>query len=248
MKIAVAGKGGVGKTTLSCGLALIFAEAGKKVLAIDADPDANLAVYLGFPPALKIVPMSELKEEIAQRVGGKEDWGGYFRLNPKVDDIPAKYCPVYQGIQLMVLGYVRKGGGGCICPENSFLKALLTHALFNHEAVIIDLVAGTEHLGRGTAGSVDGFIIVAEPNARSLDTALRSEKLAKEVGIKKIYFVGNKIRSLEDEKYISAQLPQKNVIGFLNYEPALENSRDQFSFTPQLSTQIKSIIQKLRNA
>lgn len=128
MKIAISGKGGVGKTLIAAYLSRIFAEGGYSVIDIDADPDANLAASLGFPESDKIVPVSEMKELIEERTGAKDDEAApFFEMNPIVSDIPGKYALKKDGISLMVMGRVKRGGMGCYCPENAFLQALMTH-------------------------------------------------------------------------------------------------------------------------
>jgi len=193
MKIAISGKGGVGKTLLASLLSKIFSESGYSVLAIDADPDSNLAASLGFPHAEEITPISEMKKLVEERTGarpGKRDI--YFKLNPKVDDLPEKYCQKHNGIKLMVMGRVKRGGSGCYCPENVLLQALVNHLLLaRNEVIILDMEAGIEHLGRGTAKAVDKLIIVVEPGRRSVETAQRVDKLAKEIGLNPESFPAN---------------------------------------------------------
>jgi len=198
----------VGKTTLAAALALRFAEEGRKVIAIDADPDSNLAATLGFPEPERIVPLIEMKALIAERTGAEPgSFGAYFKLNPKVDDIPERYAPEHRGIRLLVMGGLRKGGSGCFCPEHAFLKALLAHLLVGREdIVILDMEAGIEHLGRGTAQAVDALIVVVEPSRRSIETALRIQELASELGVRKVFVVGNKVRDAEDVDFIRAHL------------------------------------------
>ena len=175
MKIAVTGKGGVGKTTLAGTIARILAADGYKVLAVDADPDANLASALGIAPdvARGIVPIADMKELIEERTGAKTGtMGGFFKINPRVDDIPDELSVPLDGIRLMVMGTVKEGAGGCVCPESVLLRSLVRHLLLRRkEAVILDMEAGIEHLGRGTASAVDAMIVVVEPGARSVRTA-----------------------------------------------------------------------------
>lgn len=218
-KIAITGKGGVGKTTLAALLAQVYAESGRTVLAIDADPAASLAYALGFPPELAdtITPIADMEELIFERTGAQPGTvGGYFRINPRVDDIPDTLSAEHRGVRLLQLGAIKLGGSGCICPESALLRNLVTHLLVaRDEVVILDMEAGIEHLGRGTAGSVDAFIIVVEPVRRSLDTARRIHKLATDIGITRFSLVGNKVRDEADRtfirEYAGADLP---VAGF----------------------------------
>jgi CO dehydrogenase maturation factor len=223
MKIAVSGKGGVGKTTFSALLIRTLNEQGKHVLAIDADPDANLAAALGIPDADRIVPIADMKELIFERTEAKPgSMGGFFKLNPKVDDLPDALSAKLDNIKLMRLGGVKKGGSGCICPESTLLRALMTHiVLARDEVVVMDMEAGIEHLGRATASAVDRLIVVVEPGRRSMDTADHIRKLASEIGLKNIVLVGNKVRSPKDEAFLKEHLKDFEFLGFIPYDEAL---------------------------
>lgn len=223
MKLAVSGKGGVGKTTFSALLVRTLNAQGKHVLAIDADPDANLAAALGVPDADRITPIAEMKDLIFERTEAKSgSIGGFFKLNPKVDDLPDALSAKLDNIKLMRLGGVKKGGSGCICPESTLLRALVMHVvLVRDEVVVMDMEAGIEHLGRATASAVDRLIVVVEPGRRSMDTAGHIRKLASEINLKNITIVGNKIRSKKDEEFIKKHMDGFEFLGFMPYDEAL---------------------------
>jgi CO dehydrogenase maturation factor len=219
MKLAISGKGGVGKTTFSSLLIRTLNDMGKKVLAIDADPDANLAAALGIPDADKIIPIADMKEMILERTGAQPgSIGGFFKLNPKVDDLPDSLSVKKEQIKLMRLGSVKKGGGGCLCPESTLLKALIMHiVLARDEVVVMDMEAGIEHLGRATASAVDKLIVVVEPGRRSIDTAEHIRRLASEIDLKQLFIVGNKVRGEKDEAFLKQHLADFDILGFLPY-------------------------------
>jgi len=223
MKIAVSGKGGVGKTTFAALMIRTLNEQGKHVLAIDADPDANLAGALGIKDSDKIIPISEMKELIFERTGAQAGTiGGYFKLNPKVDDLPEALSVRLGNIKLMRLGGVKKGGGGCICPESTLLKVLVMHIILaRNEVVVMDMEAGIEHLGRGTAQAVNKLIVVVEPGRRSIDTAEHIKVLASQIGLANIAVVGNKIRNSSDEEFIRKYLKDFEILGFIPYDEKL---------------------------
>ncbi|MBW2031551.1 MAG: AAA family ATPase [Deltaproteobacteria bacterium] len=220
MKIAISGKGGVGKTTFASLLIRALADQGMRVLAIDADPDANLAQALGIGASDEIVPISHMKELIEERTEAKVgSMGSFFKLNPKVDDLPDKLSIETDGIRLMVLGGVKKGGAGCICPESTLLKNLVRHiVLARDEAIVLDMEAGLEHLGRGTAMAVERLVVVVEPGRRSLETAFHVKSLAEDLGLKKLSLVGNKIRSDSDKQFLLKNMPGFHFLGFLRFQ------------------------------
>lgn len=252
MKIAVSGKGGVGKTTFASFLIKALSDNGIKVLAIDADPDANLAQALGVKKDAKIVPISEMKEIIEERTEAKVGtMGSFFKLNPKVDDLPEKLSIRINGIKLMVLGGVKTGGSGCICPESTMLKALVRHIVLSRdEAVVLDMEAGLEHLGRGTAMAVDRLIVVVEPGRRSVETAHHILKLAGDIGLKKLSFVGNKIRSEQDREFLMKLMPDFNFLGFIPFAPDIIQAdlegRPPFEKDPVGLDTVRKMIEKLK--
>lgn len=221
MKIAVTGKGGVGKTTIAATLARLYALEGKRVFAADADPDANLALALGFTEeeADAIVPISAMKKMIIERTGVNEQ-NTLFKLNPRVEDIPESYSREYEGVKLLVLGTVETAGGGCICPENVILKQLISNlVLFRNEVVILDMEAGLEHLGRGTTQGMDQFIVVIEPGARSIQTYRNVKRLAKDLQVPRVGVIANKIRDQKDEDFIRSKITNDELLGLIHYNP-----------------------------
>jgi CO dehydrogenase maturation factor len=223
MKLAISGKGGVGKTTFSALLIRALNANGKHVLAVDADPDANLAAAIGISGADRITPISEMKDLIYERTEAKPGTiGGFFKLNPKVDDLPDRLSARYENIKLMRIGSIPKGGSGCLCPASTLLRALITHiVLVRDDVVVMDMEAGIEHLGRATASAVDKLIVVVEPGRRSIDTADNIRALGSEIGLKHIVVVGNKIRSEKDKEFLKTHLSDFTFLGFIPYDDAL---------------------------
>ena len=219
MKLAITGKGGVGKTTLTALLAQSYADAGRQVLAVDADPSPCLAGALGFPPELRaqLHPIAEMDALIEERTGAKPGTvGGFFTLNPRVDDIPERFSVVHRGVRLLEMGSVDLGGSGCICPESAMLKTLFTHLLFRKDDILLlDMYAGVEHLGRATVDFVDAMLVVVEPTRLSLGTAKQIKKLANDIGLQRLYLVGNKVRNDEEAKFLEGETPNIPVIGYL---------------------------------
>ncbi len=251
MKIAITGKGGVGKTTFSSILSRMFAEDGYRVVAVDADPDANLASALGFTKEVyeSIVPISEMKNFISDRTAAQTGtFNKMFKLNPKVDDIPDKYCKEYNGVKLLTLGSVDYGGSGCVCPEHVLLKRLCSHLILqNKDVVVMDMEAGIEHLGRGTAQGVDAFIVVVEPGERSIQTYRKVKQLGSDIGVKKVFVVGNKIRNKEDEEFISDNLENGDLLGFVYYSQDVVDS-DRSNQSPyDINSNAKNQIRAIKN-
>jgi CO dehydrogenase maturation factor len=225
MKLAITGKGGVGKTTLAALLAQHYAGQDRQVLAVDADPSPCLASALGFPSELheQLIPIAEMEDLIYERTGAqKGTTGGFFKLNPRVDDIPERFSVAHRGVRLLELGAVTTGGAGCICPESALLKTLVTHLLLGPKDVLImDMYAGVEHLGRATADQVDAFIAVVEPGARSVRTAAVIAKMAAEISVSEVYLVGNKVRNDDDVAFLERNELGLPLLGTLPFEPAL---------------------------
>jgi CO dehydrogenase maturation factor len=228
MKIAISGKGGVGKTTLTAALSLLMARQGKKVLAVDADPDANLAAALGISEEKQetIIPISRQVALIEERTGAKvKQYGQVFKLNPEVSDIADKFASRHNEVALLVLGAIEGGGTGCACPESTLIRALVTDlVLYKDDALIMDMEAGIEHLGRGTARGVDSMIIVLEPGQRSIDSAHRVIRMAGEIGLKNIQLVANKIYGQNDEKFICDAFPNYDLLGVIPYSEQFRQS------------------------
>jgi CO dehydrogenase maturation factor len=254
MKLAISGKGGVGKSTVAAALALLIARKGRRVLAVDADPDANLAAALGITAEqqLGIVPIAQQVALIEERTGAAvNQYGQIFKLNPEVSDIADKYAYVHEGVALLVLGAVAQGGGGCACPESVLLSALVTDLiLYKDEALIMDMEAGVEHLGRATARGVDTMLVVVEPGQRSVDCARRIVRMAGEIGMKSIQFVANKVANPEDELFIREALPGHHLLAVIPYAEELRDAdRDGRSvldgMSPELQSQLQGILTAL---
>ncbi|MGD0915900.1 MAG: AAA family ATPase [Thermodesulfobacteriota bacterium] len=253
MKIAISGKGGVGKTTLAGVMARIFAAEGKKVLAIDADPDSNLAsaIGLGKEDLARLSPIASMTSLIEERTGAKKGtFGSMLRLNPKVDDLPNEMAVVYQGVKLLLLGCIPQGGGGCFCPENILLKNLVRYLLVQREeALIIDMEAGLEHLGRGSTGYVDVLIIVVEPGQRAINTAKQIKRLGEDLNIKKMMIVGNKVASDQDRKIIEESLSDFPVLGHMSFNPMVlqadREGKSPYDIDEKIKGEVRAILKEL---
>lgn len=236
VKIAIGGKGGVGKTTVCAVWAQLFAESGFDVLAIDADPNTSLASAFGIPSQQSPEPLVKMKELIAERTGtGKEAVGAYFRLNPKVSDLPEKYWLEISEtglgarvtsdgsrLKLLVLGAITQAGAGCACPEGAFLKALLTHTILQRkEVVLVDLAAGLEFMGRASVQGINALVVVVEPGGRSIETANNIAKMARELGIGCVAAIANKITETAQTDVIESQLEDVVLLGTLKYSRSL---------------------------
>ncbi len=222
LKLAITGKGGVGKSTLAGTLARLMAADGRRVLAIDADPDANLASALGLPEELRrtVHTISEERQLIEERTGAKaREFGQVFRLNPDVSGIAEQYGTAFEGTHLLVLGAAQQAGGGCACPEAVLLKALVRHLVLQRdEVVILDMEAGIEHLGRGTAMGVDLSLAVVEPGQRSVETAQRIRTMARSLGIQRFAVVLNKSVSAEDRRWVAEEFGAESLLGIIPFD------------------------------
>jgi len=251
LKIAVTGKGGVGKTTFSALLSKAYHDAGFAVLAVDADPDANFASTLRFPDPNAITPIAQMDELIEDRTGARPgSYGSMFKMNPTVADLPEKLCVEHHGIRLMVMGGVKKGGGGCVCPESVLLKTLIQHLILHRkDVVVMDMEAGIEHLGRATAKSVNAFITVVEPGRRSIETAFRINELAGEIGITKVYAVANRVRNKEEKNFIGGLLSGFQILGYLPYDNRVIEADQKnyvlWEYCNNLYSEVKKIIRKI---
>ncbi len=253
MKVAVTGKGGVGKTTFAAILSRLYADEGRTVLAADVDPDANLGLALGFPKEelADITPVSRMKDLVKERTG-VDDSGivRYFKMTPRVDDIPDRFAKTCNGVKLLVMGTVDVAGAGCVCPEHVLLKRLLSHLTAqDDDVVVMDMEAGLEHLGRGTASNMDQFVVVIEPGARSIQTYKRVKELATDLGVKQVRVVANKVRSAEDEEYVRSRIPAEDLLGFVHYSSRVIDADRQgespYDYDAEAVEEIRAIKAKL---
>ncbi|MCM8786128.1 MAG: AAA family ATPase [Candidatus Omnitrophica bacterium] len=249
MKIAISGKGGSGKTTISACLSKVYLEKGKRVILIDADPDSNLKSTLNIKE--EITPLIELKEIIAERTGTKPgERAIIFKMNPEVDDIPEKFFYKNGNLLLGIMGTVKGGGLGCMCPENAFLKAVLRNLILKrNEVVILDMPAGIEHLGRGTTEGIDWLFIITEATEKSIETTKRIEKLAKDINIKNIGVIGNKIESDKEKEFLKEKLSDMKILTFIPYFNEFKKSelegQTPWEAVPEILNYIEEILNKM---
>ncbi len=257
MKIAIAGKGGVGKTTLASLLACHYARRGRPVLAIDADPSPCLGPALGFPETalIDLHPISEMKDLIAERTGagGSQAAGAFFKLNPVVGDLPDRFSRMHRGIRLLLLGAVQEGGAGCICPASALLKELVRHVMVKREElVLLDLYAGVEHLGRGTAEAVDVMVAVAEPTRASMRTVRQIRALAVDIGVRTLLLVGNKAAGESDRDFFSENAPDIPLAGCLpmarDARVAERGGEVLYDVAPELAVGVAAIAAQIESA
>lgn len=221
MKLAVAGKGGVGKTTICAGLALALAEQGEQVMAVDADPNNCLGYALGIPAEKLegIKPISDMKELLEERAGSKG--GGVYNLAPEVADLIDRFKVSWGKVDLLVMGTIDRGGGGCACPLNSALKQLLRELVALPASVLVDMEAGLEHLGRGTAAAVNAFLVVVDASPAALRTAHRISELAADLGVRNIQAIGNRVSTAEERQVIQDSLRAIPLVGCVSMHHGL---------------------------
>lgn len=250
LKIAIGGKGGVGKTTVCAVWAELFAESGSDVLAIDADPNTNLASAFGVPSEQSPEPLIKMKQLIADRTGTEKDAvGSYFRLNPKVSDLPQKHWVEVNGVKLLVLGAITQAGAGCACPEGAFLKALLTHTILQRqEVVLVDLAAGVEFMGRASVQGIDALVAVVEPGGRSIETAINIARMGKELGIKHVAAVANKITETAQTDVIKSQLKNVALLGSLRYSWSVQEADLRRTPVIEADAELVEQLTKAKNA
>ena len=253
MKVAISGKGGAGKTTIAAGLAKVLVDEGKEVLAIDADPATNLAATLGYDAASDILPISEMRDLIRERTEtGPRGYGKLFKLNPRISDIPEKFVREANGVRFLVLGTIQQGGGGCYCPENHFLKLLLSHImLLQSQVIIVDLEAGLEHLGRATVEATDALLVIVEPSSRSLAVGRRIAELAPEIGLKRVFFIGNKVAKDAHRRFLE-KAAGKRLLGSVSYNERIAEAdfsdRAPFVDNAEFTEEMGKISQGLERA
>ncbi|WP_338834986.1 Carbon monoxide dehydrogenase accessory protein [Moorella humiferrea] len=245
MKLAISGKGGVGKTTIAAALINFFAREGYVVYAVDADPDTSLGMVLGLPEERlgTLKPIVDMRELIAARTGGD---GAFFSLNPDVDGFMDDYTIKRGNILFLKMGAIKPGGSTCYCRENAVLNAMINSLILKRkEMVVLDMGAGIEHLTRGTARGVDIMLIITEPTLVSIQTARVVQKLAGELGIKRIKFVGNKIRRPRDEEFILEHLPPEDVVALIPFQSEILDRATCINEEPLIPSNIDDLAVEL---
>lgn len=251
MKIAIAGKGGVGKTTIMALIARQLHKSGQEVLVIDADPSPHMAQTLGFADIDSITPIADMGTLLAERAG-KVEGSPFYNINPQINDLFTDFMLEKDGIKLMVLGAIQTAEGGCACAENTVLKRLLTKLLLSdNQAILLDMEAGVEHLGRGTIAGVDEMFIVAIPSKSSVRTAIKVQKLGLEAGIKDISFIANLVEDEDDRAFLAQELPEKPVAYFPNSKTIRQAERQeeavQLNADQEAAAAAQAVIDYLKN-
>ena len=250
IKIAIGGKGGVGKTTVCAIWAQLFAKDGFDVLVVDADPDANLCSAFGISSTQSPEPLINMKQMIAERTGSSKDLvAAYFRLNPKVSDLPDKYAIEVDGLKLLVLGNIKHAGAGCACPEGSFLRAMLSHMILERdEVVLVDMAAGVEFMGRASIMGIDAMVVVTEPGSRSIETALNIAAMAKELGIKQVAAIINKIIDTNQIETIKSQLTTIPLLATVDYNQLVQQADLYRKGVYQASSEVVDQLQQAKKS
>jgi CO dehydrogenase maturation factor len=247
MKIAISGKGGVGKTTIMALIARELKKKGKDVLVIDADPSPHMAETLGINHSEQITPIADMTKLLAER-SGKTPGSPFYQMNPQVNDLLENFMVKQDGLKLMVLGAIQKADTGCACPESHVLRKMLKKMLLTaDEVVLLDMEAGVEHLGRGTVAGADHLLIVVIPSRSSIRTALKIKKLADEVRIPHISFVGNLVQGEDDRDFLEQGLAARPIAFFPDSQAVRKAERNE---TPvvQLEDQLGDAPAELINA
>ena len=254
-KIAISGKGGVGKTTVCAILAQLFAEEGFDVIAVDADSDTNLCNAFGVAAEKSPEPLINMKQLIAERTGtSKEAVGAYFKLNPKISDLPEKYflkIPEYS-LKLLILGAINQAGAGCACSEGAFLKAMLTHTILQRQAVVlVDLAAGVEFMGRASVQGIDALLVVVEPGSRSIETAVNVVRMAREMNVKHVAGIINKITTPEQLEVVKSQLNDIPILAGIDYIPDVQQAdlyrKGVYQTSPKLVEELRQAKEALNH-
>ena len=254
MKLAVTGKGGVGKTTITALLARELSRIGHAVLAVDADPNATLAACLGFPDPDQIPPLDEMADLIEERTGVKPGTpGAVYRLNPQVDDLAARFAVEHDGIRLLRMGAIKTGGSGCYCPENALLKNLVSHLLLKHrDALLLDMAAGVEHLSRGTVAAVDRLLVVVIPSRQSVTTAKRICSLAADLGLTQVGVVASMCRDDRESQYVAEAVAPAPMLAAIPYDEGLRlaefEGRPPSALSPGVARALVSLVDALSSS
>jgi len=244
MKLAISGKGGVGKTTIASALVKVLAQNEGTVYAIDADPDACLAASIGVPDddAANLKPVVEMRDAIRNKIGS----GAIYNLNPKLDDFIDDYSYKLGNIRFLRMGDPKKGGSECYCRENTFLNALITSLLLDQkDTVILDMGAGIEHLSRGTSRGVDMMLVIVEPGLNSVNTAKQVKRMAKDLGIPKVGLIANKIRSESEKQFIDRNFQDDLILGYIKFSEVIWANAMEPAAAVEMDSELQAEIKKV---